>query len=62
MLKPFWKNNEDDIIQGVTSGLKNVASTYVKSSPFSHTECLQKKDESIAPLFYRRILIIYTPH
>jgi hypothetical protein len=49
MLKPFWKNNEDDIIQGVTSGLKNVASTYVKSSPFSHTECLQKKDESTAP-------------
>jgi hypothetical protein len=62
MLKPFWKNNEDDIIQGVTSGLKNVASTYVKSSPFSHTECLQKKRRVHSSLIYRRILIIYTPH
>jgi hypothetical protein len=35
ILKPFWKNNEVDIIQGVTSGLKNIAFAYVKLSPFS---------------------------
>jgi hypothetical protein len=35
ILKPFWKNNKEDIIQGVTSGFKNIASTYVKSPPFS---------------------------
>ena len=45
ILKPFWKNNKEDIIQGVTSGLKNIASTYVKSPPFS-----TYKEEIINPI------------
>jgi hypothetical protein len=45
ILEPFWKNNKEDIIQGVTSGLKNIASTYVKSPPFS-----TYKEEIINPI------------
>jgi hypothetical protein len=45
ILKPFLKNNKEDIIQGVTSGLKNIASTYVKSPPFS-----TYKEEIINPI------------
>jgi hypothetical protein len=45
ILKPFWKNNKEDIIQGVTSGLKNIASTYVKSPPLS-----TYKEEIINPI------------
>jgi hypothetical protein len=26
--KTFWKNNKSDVSQGVTSDLKNIASTY----------------------------------
>jgi hypothetical protein len=45
ILKPFWKNNKEDIIQGVTSGFKNIASTYVKSPSFS-----TYKEEIINPI------------
>jgi hypothetical protein len=38
-------NGIQDIIQGVTSGLKNIASTYVKSPPFS-----TYKEEIINPI------------
>lgn len=50
VLKPLWKNNKSDIIQGAVSGVSNLVSKHDKPPPLS-----AYKEEIISPILNKMI-------